>query len=77
MCCEFTILSTSGLSSTTKIRSKRDKIGDGRSICSPIDLYWSNLPNFGFAAASTEQREFNVAIIPAFAMDIVCCSRAS
>lgn len=58
-------------------KSKRERIGEGRSICSAIDLYLSNLPNFGFAAASTLQRLLSVAIIPAFAIDIVCCSRAS
>ncbi|OPY24522.1 MAG: hypothetical protein A4E27_01236 [Methanobacterium sp. PtaU1.Bin242] len=66
-----------GLSSIMNIRSKRDKIVEGRSICSAIDLYWSKRPNLGLAAAKTEHLEFNVAIIPALAMLIVCCSRAS
>ena len=35
------------------------------------------VPNLGFAAASTEHLEFKVAIIPAFAILTVCCSKAS
>ena len=30
----------------------------------------------GFAAASTEQRLFNTVVMPAFAIEIVCCSIA-
>ena len=66
-----------GLSSITKIKSKRDIIGAGKSICSASTLYWSNLPNFGLAAARTEHLEFKVAMIPAFAILTVCCSNAS
>ena len=73
----FLSFSTFGLSSMTNVRSKRDRIGAGRSICSAMALYLSNLPNLGFAAASTAQRVFNVAMIPALAMLTVCCSKAS
>ena len=78
MCCAssespFTL----GLSSTTNIKSKRDKIGEGKSICSASILNLSNLPNLGLAAARTEHLEFKVAIIPALAILTVCCSSAS
>ena len=52
-------------------------IGAGKSICSASTLNLSNLPNLGFAAARTEHLEFNVAMIPAFAILTVCCSNAS
>ncbi|OBZ79856.1 hypothetical protein A0H81_00483 [Grifola frondosa] len=34
-------------------------------------------PHTGFAAASTLVREFSTVVMPAFAMEIVCCSIAS
>ena len=78
MCCaNFLSFSTFGLSSITKVKSKRERIGEGKSIWSATVLYLSNLPNLGFAAASTEHLVFNVAMIPALAILTVCCSKAS
>ena len=78
MCCANSLsFSTSGLSSITNIKSKRERIGEGKSIWFAKVLYWSNVPNLGFAAARTEHLVFNVAMIPAFAILTVCCSNAS
>ncbi len=41
------------------------------------DFDLSYLPFIGLAAARTEVLAFNVAYIPAFAKEIVCCSIAS
>ena len=65
------------MDSITKIKSKRERIGDGKSIWFAKVLYLSKVPNLGFAAARTEHLVFNVAMIPAFAILTVCCSRAS
>ncbi len=70
-------LSLSGVSTNLKIMSNLDSRGGGKSICSAIVFIGSYLPNLGFAAANIEHLEFNVAIIPAFAMVTVCCSIAS
>ena len=37
----------------------------------------SQRPNTELAAASTEQRELRVVVMPALAMEMVCCSIAS
>ena len=65
-----------GLSRIEKIRSKREIRAGGMLICSCIGRNSSNLPSFGFAAASTAHLVFNVAFIPALAIEISCCSIA-
>merc|ERR1719469_1858678 len=59
------------------IMSKRDKMVDSKSICSDEDAKSSYVPNRGFAAASTLHLVFNIVVIPAFAIEMVCCSMAS
>uniref|UniRef100_V9IAW1 Uncharacterized protein n=1 Tax=Apis cerana TaxID=7461 RepID=V9IAW1_APICE len=71
-----TSLFNSCSSLTMNIISKRDKIVGIKSIFSSPFIS-SQRPNIEFAAAKTEQRVFNVVVIPAFAIDIVCCSIAS
>ena len=60
-----------------KIRSNRDRIVVWKSMFSAAERRSSKLPKTGLAAARTEQREFNMVVIPALAMEIVCCSIAS
>ncbi len=60
-----------------EITSKRDRRVGGRSICSEIDRSFVKRPSFGFAAARTGHRAFSVEVIPALAMETVCCSSAS
>mmetsp|Transcript_43699 Transcript_43699/g.88390 ORF Transcript_43699/g.88390 Transcript_43699/m.88390 type:complete len:228 (-) Transcript_43699:1470-2153(-) len=64
-------------SSTTNKRSKRDKSESGRPMLSCGRLSLLYCPYTGFAAASTEQRAFKVAWIPALATVTVCCSITS
>lgn len=48
-------------------------------ICSKIygvQPYLSYLPEGGLAAARTEVRDLSMVVIPALAMEIVCCSMA-
>jgi hypothetical protein len=59
-----------------KIVSKRDKIVGIKSMFSSA-LVSSHLPNMELAAAKTEQRELSVVVMPALAIDSVCCSMAS
>ena len=59
----------SGLSVSTKIRSKRDMRAGGRSIWSAMGVSSSNLPYLGFAAASIEHLHCSVAVIPALATE--------
>ncbi|RNA18401.1 hypothetical protein BpHYR1_000531 [Brachionus plicatilis] len=59
-----------------KIISKRDKIVGIKSMLSSPFMS-SHLPNMLLAAASTEHLELSVVVIPALAMEIVCCSIAS
>jgi hypothetical protein len=60
-----------------KMTSNRESSVGGSSICSAIVLSLENRPHFGFAAASTGHRAFRVEVIPAFAIETVCCSSAS
>ncbi len=64
--CEFRSDSGSGSSVTVKMRSNREMRAGSRSICSPIDSYWSKRPYLGLAAPRSEQRDLSVALIPAF-----------
>jgi len=64
-------------SNTTKNKSNLDKIGGLISILYYNGLDLSYRPNSGFAAAKILVLEFNVAYIPAFAIDIVYYSIAS
>uniref|UniRef100_A0AAG5CRG8 Uncharacterized protein n=1 Tax=Anopheles atroparvus TaxID=41427 RepID=A0AAG5CRG8_ANOAO len=61
---------------TMKIMSKRDRIVGIKSMFSS-PFVSSHRPKMELAAASTEQREFSVVVMPAFAIEIVCCSIAS
>mmetsp|Transcript_8990 Transcript_8990/g.21921 ORF Transcript_8990/g.21921 Transcript_8990/m.21921 type:complete len:260 (-) Transcript_8990:1443-2222(-) len=67
----------SGTSFSTHSTSKRDRIGSVRStFC--VKLSWESYrPYRGFAAAITEHRACSDAQMPAFAMEMVCCSIAS
>ena len=56
---------------------KGDKIVVFKLILSPSECLSLNLPNIGLAAARTALLAFNTAVIPAFAMEMVCCSIAS
>ena len=57
--------------------SKRDIRAGGRSIWSAIGASSSNLPYLGLAAASMEHLHWSVAVIPAFATEILWDSIAS
>mmetsp|Transcript_17301 Transcript_17301/g.35073 ORF Transcript_17301/g.35073 Transcript_17301/m.35073 type:complete len:229 (-) Transcript_17301:785-1471(-) len=57
--------------------SKRDKIVVSKSICSPVLVKSSYVPKRGLAAATTLHRVFSIVVMPALAMEIVCCSIAS
>jgi hypothetical protein len=59
------------------MQSNRDSIVDYRSIYSCLDLYVTYEPKVGFAAAKIEVLEFNMVVIPAFAIEMVYCSMAS
>lgn len=59
------------------MQSNLDKIVVCKSICYEICILSLYLPKIGFAAANTEVLEFNLVVMPAFAMLIVCCSIAS
>ena len=65
-----------GLSRIEKIRSKREIRAGGIFICSCIGKNSSNLPSFGLAAARIAHLDLSVALIPAFATLISCCSIA-
>ena len=59
-----------------KIISNRERMVGRKSIlASPFVS--SQRPNTELAAASTEQRELSVVVMPALAMEMVCCSMAS
>lgn len=60
-----------------KKRSNLDMIGAGRFKFALRDLAVLYLPFTGFAAARIDALALSVAWIPAFAMEIVCCSIAS
>ena len=67
----------SGWSAMMKIRSNRERSVGGILIWSAMSPYMSNLPYFGFAAPRRAQRDLSVAVMPAFATLIDCCSIAS
>jgi hypothetical protein len=60
-----------------KIQSNRDRIVVYNSIYSYTDLDSSYRPKMGLAAARMEHREFNLVVMPAFAIEIVYYSIAS
>ena len=64
-------------SRTMKIMSKRDRMVVWKSMFSPGVLRSSYRPKIGFAAASTEVRAFRIVVMPALAIEMVCCSIAS
>ncbi|EZA54967.1 hypothetical protein X777_04430, partial [Ooceraea biroi] len=61
---------------TMNIVSKRDSIVGMKSMFSS-PLMSSHRPKTELAAASTEHLVFRVVVMPAFAIEIVCCSIAS
>ena len=66
----------SRISRTMKIRSNRERMEGKKSMFSMVERVSSYRPYTGFAAANTEQRLFNTVVIPAFAIEMVCCSIA-
>lgn len=62
------------LSSTRYSRSNREMRVGGRSMLRVIGQARLYLDPTGFAAARMEVRAFNVVMIPAFAIETVCCS---
>lgn len=67
-------LLSSILSSTRYKRSKREMRVGGRSMLRVMGQFRLYLDPTGFAAARIEVRAFRVVMIPAFAIDTVCCS---
>ena len=70
-------LTSSRTSRTRKIKSNRLRMVLIRSMLSEALFRSSYRPNTGLAAANTELRLFSTVVIPALAMDMVCCSMAS
>jgi hypothetical protein len=66
-----------GLSNIRKRRSKRDSKAAGKLIFSTGDTLGLYRPYRGLAAARIDVRAFRVVDIPAFDIDIVCCSITS
>mmetsp|Transcript_29811 Transcript_29811/g.78209 ORF Transcript_29811/g.78209 Transcript_29811/m.78209 type:complete len:247 (-) Transcript_29811:1274-2014(-) len=64
-------------SRTMKMRSNRDRMVDWNSMFSSASLVSSHRPKAELAAAMTEVRELSVVVIPALAIEMVCCSIAS
>ena len=80
MCCAiFASFSVSGSSVNNQMMSNRETKGGARLICAVngTSETGSKRPFLGFAAASTAQRVRRLALIPAFDIEIVCCSIAS
>lgn len=59
-----------------KIKSKRDSNDGGKLMFSMTDLRLSYLESTGLAAARMAVRELSWQTMPAFAMEMVCCSIA-
>jgi len=57
--------------------SKRDKIGSDKSTLSAKESEGLYRPCTGLAAAITEHLALKLVTIPAFEMEILCCSMAS
>ena len=70
-------LSSSTSSRTTQSTSNRERIGSLRSTLSGKESCELYLPLFGFAAAITAHRACRLATIPAFEIEMLCCSIAS
>mmetsp|Transcript_54617 Transcript_54617/g.119137 ORF Transcript_54617/g.119137 Transcript_54617/m.119137 type:complete len:232 (-) Transcript_54617:1589-2284(-) len=62
---------------TTQTQSKRERMGSDRSTLSWKETEESYRPLTGLAAAMTAQRAGSCALMPALAMEMVCCSMAS
>ena len=71
--------SISGSSVSNQMMSNRETSGGARLIwaVNGTSETGSNRPLFGFAAAKTAHRVRKLALIPAFEIDIFCCSIAS
>jgi hypothetical protein len=68
---------SSTLSKTRYSRSKREISVGGRSMLAGIGSLGSYRELIGFAAARMDVRAFKVVMIPALAIDTVCCSYSS
>ena len=66
-----------GLSKMRNKRSNRDKSAAGRLMFSTGETLGLYRPYRGFAAARMDVRAFKVVDIPAFEMEMVCCSMTS
>jgi hypothetical protein len=67
----------SALSNIINIRSNLDSKEYGRFTFSCGDFYLLYLPCIGFAAARIEVQALSLVVIPALAIDTVCCSMTS
>ncbi len=68
-----------GTSVITQMTSNREISGGARLICAvkgTSEIGWKR-PAFGFAAANTAHRVCRLALMPALAMEMRCCSIAS
>lgn len=75
MCCASLLSSHSFALSRIKYnRSNRDMREGGRLMFSTIESLRSNWERMGFAEARMEVRAFSVVMMPALAMETVCCS---
>lgn len=73
-CASFRSSASSTWSSTKYKRSKREINVGGRSMFLVMVKSTSYLEPTGFAAARIDDRAFKVVIIPALAIETVCCS---
>lgn len=73
----FLSLSASGLSTSKKIKSNRERIAFDIFVLSLKDFALLKQPLIGLAEAIILTRHFNWQMTPALAIEIVCCSIAS
>mmetsp|Transcript_63592 Transcript_63592/g.201109 ORF Transcript_63592/g.201109 Transcript_63592/m.201109 type:complete len:286 (-) Transcript_63592:1146-2003(-) len=77
-CCASAVsASDSGLSRMSQRRSKRERRAAGSAMFSDGVLLRFHREKAGLAAASTAVRAFREVVMPALAMDTVCCSITS
>lgn len=60
-----------------KIKSNLDNKAAGKFIFFCTDYFLLYLPNRGFAAAKIDTLAFNDVVMPALAIETVCCSITS
>ena len=73
-CASLRSRASSTLSSTKYNRSKREMSVGGRSMFCVTVCFGSYFEPIGFAPARIDVRALRVVMIPAFAMETVCCS---